>query len=84
MLIMRNNFFFGLGNMLHDYSDKKLKRNSFVYTAIKSFYLTNKNHKILTLYTPQNQIKTYMLNMYYMNVLTNIRTNRWFIYKLIN
>jgi len=61
----------------------KLK-NKHLFKIIKIIYNSKKKYKNLKLQSKQEIINIYFSNFYYLNVLLNNITNKWFIYKLIN
>lgn len=83
MFLMKNNFYFNL-NKLYKKKNLTISKKEFLFKIIKNFYLLKKNYKNINLYSPQNYIQMYFKNFYFLNLITNLKTDKWFIYKLIN
>lgn len=80
---MKNYFYFNL-NKLYTKKNFIISKKEFLYKTIKNFYSLKKNYKNINLYSPQSYIQMYFKNLYFLNVITNLKTDKWFIYKLIN
>lgn len=83
MFLMKTKFYFNLNKL---YKNKKINNNKkeFLFKIIKNFYLLKKNYKNIDLYSPKTYIEMYYKNFYFLNLITNLKTDKWFIYKLIN
>jgi len=59
------------------------KKTKHLFKIVKSIYNLKKKHKNLNLQSKTDIINIYFTNFYYLNVILNNITKKWFIYKLI-
>lgn len=64
-------------------SVKKIKTKH-LFKIIKIIYNSKKKNKNLKLQSKSDIINLYFSNFYYLNVILNNITKKWFIYKLID
>lgn len=83
MFLMKNKFYF---NLYLYYKKKKIitQKKEFLFKLIKNFYLLQKNYKNIIFFSPQVCLQMYIHNFYYLNLLTNLTTKKWFIHKMIS
>lgn len=59
------------------------KKTKHLFKIVKSIYNSKKKYKNLNLQSKADIINIYFTNFYYLNVILNNVTKKWFIYKLI-
>lgn len=72
---MKNNFYFNL----YIYCKKKktiISKKEILFKIIKNFYLLKKNYKNIKFFSPETSINLYFKNFYYLNLITNLKTNK--------
>lgn len=73
-------------NNLNQFIYKKQQLNNytktFLYLAIKNYYLTIRYYKFLYLWAPQDIINFFYSNLYFLNILQTRGITKWFIFKL--
>ena len=76
MLVMKNIFFYNMSKYYNIKKTQIVNNKSIKFNLIKNYYLTLKNYRNLTLFSPQENIYMYYTKLSSVNLLLNKKIDK--------